>query len=183
MKIRNVFVPAAIIAGTLAFALPASAKTTVPPPPPPSGGQCYQHGNQYGKGCFCKYSKGYQQDCQSCKDVTQYVKETVWVRTWWGWEKETRWVRKDVLVCIPPVNPGPPVPVTPPKPCLTVNDGYDGMLTTEGTVEVGESLVLISSGVKYTVETTSPLTLSPPLPKYDNGSTLEFSGCTLPPLG
>jgi hypothetical protein len=120
-KLLRALVPAAALAGALAFAGTASAAVT--------GGNnwggnqqmCPQGNNQQGNskddqgrdGCGCEgqYSWGQQKDwskgCEQCKTVSEWVKETVRVRTWWGWKTETKWVCKDVQACTP-YNPGPP---------------------------------------------------------------------------
>lgn len=120
MKFRNIFIPAAILAGSLAFAGTASAAVT-------GGGShgggsqqmCPQGSNDRGNGkndqggCGCQEQSGGQKDqdwgkgCEQCKTVSEWVRETVRVRTWWGWKTEIKWVCKDVQVC-KPYNPGPP---------------------------------------------------------------------------
>lgn len=120
-KFFRALAPAAALVGVLAFAGTASASVTHDPQGGSQGGSYQQGpcpqgnqwqgdngGNKNGKdGCQCQgqYSWGQQQSwnqgCEQCKTVTEYVKETVWVRTWKGWAKETRWVRKDVQVCQP----------------------------------------------------------------------------------
>lgn len=183
MRVRTLLAGAAILVGSMAIALPASAATNDRLPHFPQGNNCQQQGDQHwknGDGNCCQFPQDgifpFGSDCGFPQPVCHEV--TTWTESW-SWNRWSRhlvpsWHKHVTLKCVLPPAGNPPSHCIPQNVTIMFNN--EGGTSTNDVVHAGEVLVNSTDHLTETVTSVHPLIIAPATGIENNVLNFQVAG-------